>query len=173
MSLAYFSLVLLGVLSIQVFLVPHSHDDVGWLKTVDQYYLTETRNVLNNMYEILNSDPEIKFNWAESAYLNMWITEYPEKKQRFKELIAEGRVEIIGGGWTQNDEANPDFELVVRQMEDGYNFLRKELNVTKIKSGWQIDPFGHSTLTAALWEKMGYETLTFVRVTDFYKVLHT
>ena len=52
-----------------------------------------------------------------------------------KKLIDEHRLEIIGGGWTQNDEAMPDFELVIRQMEDGYNFLRKELNITKIKTG--------------------------------------
>ena len=55
-------------------------------------------------------------------------------------------------------------------MADGYNFLKKELNITRIRTGWQIDPFGHSSLTAALWEKMGFETLFFVRVSDMYKV---
>lgn len=26
---------------VQVFLVPHTHDDVGWLETINQYYQTE------------------------------------------------------------------------------------------------------------------------------------
>ena len=129
------SILLLSVYALEVFIVPHSHNDVGWLKTVDQYYESKTRDILNNLYDILQSDPVMKFCWAESAYLSMWLTEYPEKKQGIKKLINEGRLEIIGGGWTQNDEAMPDFELVVRQMEDGYNFLRKELNITKIKTG--------------------------------------
>ena len=115
----------------------------------------------------------MRFCWAESAYLSMWLKEYPEKKIGLKKLIDEHRLEIIGGGWTQNDEAMPDFELVIRQMEDGYNFLRKELNITKIKTGWQIDPFGHSSLTPALWEKMGYESLTVLRIPDpLYKVFY-
>ena len=160
----------LGASSVNVFLVPHSHNDVGWLQTVDGYYNSSTHNILNNIYGLLNSDSELRFSWAESAYLNMWLLEYPEKKEGFKQLVQSGRIEIIGGGWTQNDEALPDFELVIRQMEDGYNFLKKELDIPRIRAGWQIDPFGHPSLTPALWEKMGYESMTFVRVSDSYKV---
>jgi alpha-mannosidase len=30
---------------LHVHLVPHSHDDVGWLKTVDQYYLGSNNSI--------------------------------------------------------------------------------------------------------------------------------
>jgi Glycosyl hydrolases family 38 N-terminal domain len=32
---------------LNVHLVPHSHDDVGWLKTADQYYLGANRSHVN------------------------------------------------------------------------------------------------------------------------------
>jgi hypothetical protein len=57
-------------------------------------------------------------------------------------------------------------------MEMGFQYLKKELNVTKIKVGWQLDPFGHSSLTAGLFSKMGFEYLVFSRVEPDIRVLH-
>ena len=70
----------------------------------------------------------------------------------------------------QHDEALPDYELALRNMQTGFSYLREKLNITKIKTGWQLDPFGHSSLTAALMEKMGFETLVLSRVDEDVRV---
>ncbi|KAL5986034.1 hypothetical protein ACLOJK_028024 [Asimina triloba] len=58
---------------VNVHLVPHSHDDVGWLKTIDQYYVGSNnsiqgacvRNVLDSVVVSLVKDPNRKFVFAE------------------------------------------------------------------------------------------------------------
>ncbi|KAG0474873.1 hypothetical protein HPP92_014559 [Vanilla planifolia] len=61
---------------LNVHLVPHTHDDVGWLKTVDQYYSGSNnsiqgacvRNVLDSVVMALLKDPNRKFIYAEQFY---------------------------------------------------------------------------------------------------------
>ncbi|KAF8400069.1 hypothetical protein HHK36_015944 [Tetracentron sinense] len=60
---------------INVHLVPHSHDDVGWLKTVDQYYFGGNnsirgacvQNVLDSVISALLDDKNRKFIYVEMA----------------------------------------------------------------------------------------------------------
>jgi lysosomal alpha-mannosidase len=122
------------------------------------------------MIDLLEEDPSLKFSWAETVFLSRYIEENPTQLKRIKSLLHSKQLEIVGGGWVQNDEALPDFELVTRQMQTGFEYLREKLNVSRIKTGWQLDPFGHSSLTAALFEKMGFETLVVSRIDENVRV---
>jgi len=66
-----------------VHLIHHTHDDVGWLKTVDEYYSgvdnlmqrAEVMLILNTMIKHLLLDPVKKFSYVEMKFFTMWWDE--------------------------------------------------------------------------------------------------
>jgi lysosomal alpha-mannosidase len=58
---------------LNIHLVPHTHDDVGWLKTVDQYYFGSNNNeqlasvqyILDTVVQELIKDPKKRFVYVE------------------------------------------------------------------------------------------------------------
>ena len=55
-------------LPLKIFLVPHSHSDPGWHKTVNGYFRDQTKPTLDNMVEKLQKFPNMTFVWAESVF---------------------------------------------------------------------------------------------------------
>ena len=101
----------------------------GWIKTFEEYYATETRQILTNMVEKLGVDPRRKFIWAEVSYFAMWWTEQPlEIQQKVKALVTNGQLEIVTGGWVMNDEANSNYYAIIEQLVLGHEWLRLNLD---------------------------------------------
>ncbi|GAM26922.1 hypothetical protein SAMD00019534_100970 [Acytostelium subglobosum LB1] len=154
---------------INAFLIPHSHCDVGWVQTYEQYYTENVTLILDNVVEYLSNDPTKKFNWAETIYFARWWSDQTDMTQaQVRKLVASGQLEFVGGGWAQNDEAVTHYQAVLNQMTIGHQFLLGTFGVAP-EAGWQIDPFGPSTLTATLFNLMGFKYHIINRLDDRLK----
>ncbi|GFS34385.1 glycosyl hydrolase family 38 protein [Actinidia rufa] len=158
---------------INVHLVPHSHDDVGWLKTVDQYYVGANnsirgacvQNVLDSVISALLEDKNRKFVYVEVAFFQRWWRQQSEiLKIKVKQLVNSGQLEFINGGMCMHDEATPHYIDLIDQTTLGHQFIKKEFG-QKPRVGWQIDPFGHSAVQAyLLGAELGFDSLFFARI---------
>ncbi|KAK3157330.1 hypothetical protein QOZ80_2AG0119610 [Eleusine coracana subsp. coracana] len=158
---------------LNVHLVPHSHDDVGWLKTVDQYYVGSNStiqgacvmNTLDSVVDALAADPARKFVFAEQAFFQRWWVEKSSKiKAVVRRLVDSGQLEFINGGWCMHDEAAVHYIDMIDQTTLGHRMIKKQFNKTP-RAGWQIDPFGHSAVQAyLLGAELGFDSMHFARI---------
>ncbi|XP_075062727.1 lysosomal alpha-mannosidase [Mixophyes fleayi] len=159
---------------LNVHLIPHTHNDVGWLKTVDQYYYggrndiqhAGVQYILDSVIPQLLADPRRRFIYVESAFFWRWWKQQKASVQRdVAQLVQEGRLEFINGGWSMNDEAATHYSPIIDQMTLGLQFLQSTFGECgRPRVAWHIDPFGHSREQASLFAQMGYEGLFFGRL---------
>lgn len=117
---------------LNVHIVAHTHDDVGWLKTVDQYYYGSKQSyqkanvqaILDSVIASLLKDPTKRFIYVESAFFFKWWAQQSDTlKEQVKQLVNEGRLEFIGGAWVMNDEAATHYQSTIDQFTWGLRFV--------------------------------------------------
>uniref|UniRef100_A0A8B9KHS8 Alpha-mannosidase n=1 Tax=Astyanax mexicanus TaxID=7994 RepID=A0A8B9KHS8_ASTMX len=159
---------------LNVHLVPHTHDDVGWLKTVDQYYYggrnyiqhAGVQYILDSVVSELQKDPARRFIYVETAFFHRWWSEQSAKTRNIvTQLVQEGRLEFVNGGWCMSDEASTHYSAVIDQMTLGLRFLNDTFGECgRPRVAWHIDPFGHAREHASIFAQMGYDGFFFGRL---------
>ncbi|KAG7283590.1 hypothetical protein CRUP_026517 [Coryphaenoides rupestris] len=128
---------------LNVHLVPHTHDDVGWLKTVDQYYYGDRR-----------------FIYVETAFFYRWWKRQGAGMQdTVRQLVDQGLLRshdhataFVNGGWCMSDEATTHYSAVIDQMTLGLRFLNATFgHCGRPRVAWHIDPFGHAREHASMF----------------------
>nr|XP_051693843.1 lysosomal alpha-mannosidase isoform X6 [Oryctolagus cuniculus] len=159
---------------LNVHLLPHTHDDVGWVKTIDQYYdgvqnelhHGAVKNILDSVISALRAEPSRRFVYVEMAFFSRWWHQQTfTTRQAVWELVHQGRLEFANGGWVMNDEAATHYGAIVDQMTLGLRFLQDTFGDDgRPRVAWHIDPFGHSREQASLFAQMGFDGFFLGRV---------
>jgi alpha-mannosidase len=147
---------------INVHLVPHTHDDTGWLVTVDQYFFSEVYYIVDTVVDQLAKNPNRHFIYVEVGFFARWWDEQLDDRRNLtRSLVANGQLEFINGAWCMHDEAAPFYTEMIDQTTRGHQFLKKNFGDDAIPRGtWQVDPFGHSNTQAwLLGSEAGFDSL--------------
>ncbi len=130
------------------------------------------QDILSTVVANLVANPSFRFIWAETIWLSMWFDLASEAQLAdFHAVIASGQashylrcaqplklvfyiavfgvthcqLEIVGGGWSMNDETLPIFADVIDQVTTGHEFIGNNIRAP-VGHGWQIDMFSVSAI---------------------------
>lgn len=104
-------------------IIPHSHTDEGWISTTDEFYTgdDETSIYIGSVRDILDSvvfemglDKNRTFAFAEIKYFKIWWDQQMEDtKEPVRQMIREGRFDLVSGGWSAPDEATTQYDSII------------------------------------------------------------
>jgi alpha-mannosidase len=161
---------------ITVHLIPHTHDDLGWLKTIDDYFagtVTKTYNaaqgpvsvqqICEGILDFLLADPTRKFQYGEMGFWSKWYrTATAARRAVAAQLVASGQLIFVNGGMVQHDEACAHVADMIDQTTQGHQFLDQTYGFTPTVQ-WGIDPFGHSQTQYVISSEMGFDSFYYSR----------
>jgi alpha-mannosidase len=140
-----------------IWMVCHFHYDPVWWNTQGEFTQAQvpvpgedgTLPDVRSAFELVRlhlaaarDDPDYKFVLAEVDYLKPYFDVHPEDRAELRELIAAGRVEIVGGAYNEPNTNLTSAESTIRNIICGLGQQRDVLGADP-SIAWALDAFGH------------------------------
>ena len=126
----------------QIHLLCNAHLDPVWLWQWEEG-VTEAISTFRTACDLLDEFEELQFNHNESI-LYEWVKTYdPALFERIKAHVKNGRWHIMGGRFIQPDCNMPSGESLVRNIQRGRRFFKREFDAEPT-TAINFDSFGHT-----------------------------
>jgi alpha-mannosidase len=160
-----------------MWMVSHFHYDPVWWNTQGQF--TEARLVLPDEdgdlpdtrtafdlvrlhLEKARRDADYKFVLAELDYLKPHFDAFPRDRAFLRSLLADGRVELVGGTYNEPNTNLTGAETTIRNAVYGMGFQRGVLD-GEPASAWMLDAFGFDPGFPGLMAAAGLSSSSWAR----------
>jgi alpha-mannosidase len=139
----------------RMFMVSHFHYDPVWWNTQAAYteswgnaiqyrspFQAPGLALVKAHLETARRDADYKFVLAELDYLKPYWDAYPEDREYIRQLLADGRLEFMGGTYNEPNTNLTSAESTIRNAIYGVSYQRDVLGGAPA-TAWQLDAFGH------------------------------
>jgi len=144
-----------------VLIIPQTHWEGAVFKTREEYLQVGLPHILKALY-LLKKYPQYHFVLDQMCYIQPFLERYPSEEADFRRFLQEGRLEIVGGTHTMNDNNMPSGESIARQYLLAKTYFRERLGYD-VKTGWALDTFGHNAQMPQILKLTGMRSYWFMR----------
>jgi alpha-mannosidase len=159
-------------------LVSHFHYDPVWWNTQAAYTVAWDEldfpsshrgarqlagfDLVRAHLDLALAESAYKFVLAEVDYLKPYWDTFPADRAVLRRLMAQGRVEVMGGTYNEPNTNLTDPETTIRNFVHGMGFQRDVLGAHPA-TAWQLDAFGHDPAFPGMAADAGLTSTSWAR----------
>ncbi len=147
----------------KIHIVPNAHLDAvwfwRWLEGAHEAIATARTAV-----ELMNRYPQLTFTRGEVNFYEPIFAYAPELVEPIRQLIQEGRWDVVGGNYVQTDTNTPSTFTFLRQFRMGRQWFQEHFGLD-VRVGWAADSAGHAAGLPDIFAASGIEAYAFGRPT--------
>jgi alpha-mannosidase len=119
----------------------HSHMDMCWLWGYEET-MQMCQDNLRQTVAFMDEIPDFRMSQSQAVVFDFVKKADPPLFEKVKKYVKEGRLELLGGKWTEGDENLSSGEAIARSYLIGQRFFMENFGKTAVV-GWLPDNFGH------------------------------